>query len=65
MFNFQRSSSLPLHIKSQVFELWNEEFPSVIGLDELQDFDNYLELLQEKEHIYLLNNSKILDAWSV
>lgn len=51
--------------KSQLFSLWNAEYPENITLQSLENLDNYLNGLTDQMHYFLLNDKQQIDAWAL
>ena len=47
-------------LKTQVFDLWNKEYPESLCYNSIKDFDNYLDQLEAPEHILLLKDNEVL-----
>lgn len=46
-------------LKTQVFDLWNKEYPERLCYNSIEDFDKYLDQLEAPEHILLLKDNKV------
>lgn len=51
--------------KSQLFSLWNAEYPEKITLQSLENLDNYLNGLTDQMHYFLLNDKQQIEAWAL
>ncbi len=51
--------------KSEIISLWNREYPSKLALADPDSFDTYLESLEDKHHVLLMDDSGKLIGWLV
>jgi len=61
--DFIKSSILSKSEKLEVFELWNNEYPEKLVYKSIEEFDNYLESLNNQSHILLIDPSKKINGW--
>ncbi len=61
--NFLRTKELSKTWKTEILELWNNEYPKKLNYISLMDFENYLENLTDQSHILMLNESKKIEGW--
>lgn len=50
-------------LKEAIFDLWNQEYPSVIQLASLPDLDLYLERLRSLYHLFLMDDQDKVAGW--
>lgn len=51
--------------KLQVLDLWNNEYPEKLSYDNLDEFDNYLDKLNNIKHFLLLNDFNKILGWAL
>lgn len=56
-------AKLPKNWKSQILELWNNEYPEKLNYKSVADFDVYLKNLTEQSHIVLVDENKNVKGW--
>lgn len=49
--------------KSQIFELWNKEYPSNLKFTNIKELEDYLDKLENQNHILLLDESDKIKGW--
>ncbi len=49
--------------KSEIINLWNIEYPKKLMLRKLSDFEDYLETLDDKHHIVLMDENEKIKGW--
>ena len=49
--------------KEEVFELWNNEYPDVLAYSALAEFDDYLNNLDNRYHILLVDDAEKVKGW--
>lgn len=52
-------------LKKQVFDLWNSEYPEKLTYQNLNEFDNYLQNLNNRKHFLLINNIDFILGWAL
>ncbi len=52
-------------LKKQVFDLWNSEYPDKLTYQNLNEFDNYLQNLNNLKHFLLINNIDFILGWAL
>ncbi|MFT7900822.1 GNAT family N-acetyltransferase [Tenacibaculum ascidiaceicola] len=57
---FKEVSKLSPLYKEQVRLLWNREYPHVIEQKSIEDFNQYLESLKNKNHLLVIENNRVL-----
>lgn len=50
--------------KVEIIQLWNEEYPIQLNYEKLDDFETYLENLNNCLHYLVLDSEKTIKAWS-
>jgi GNAT superfamily N-acetyltransferase len=50
--------------KGTIFRLWNTEYPVQLGLESLQQLDQYLENLINPTHFFAINEQNAIVAWA-
>jgi len=58
------SENLTFAQKEAVRKLWNQEYPKKLMLQNAADFENYLQNLNGKRHLLVLNDLKELAGWA-
>lgn len=51
--------------KHQILALWNKEYPAVIKLNSLKEFENYVSSIHDHKHILLKSESEEVKGWYV
>jgi hypothetical protein len=51
--------------KCQIMAMWNKEYPLVIKLNSLEDFDKYLSSLIDQKHILIISDDKVVKGWYI
>lgn len=51
--------------KQQVFWLWNDEYPETLSYQTLEQFDDYLKGLQERQHFLLIDEQAVIHGWAI
>ena len=51
--------------KMQVFDLWNNEYPEKLSYKSLNEFDNYLQNLNNLKHFLLISDIDIILGWAL
>lgn len=49
--------------KTQILELWNNEFPEQLNYQTLTDFEQYLNNLEDQSHILMVNDKQQIKGW--
>ncbi|XRE42856.1 hypothetical protein ACIVBQ_001060 [Tenacibaculum discolor] len=57
---FKVTNKLSTFYKEQVRLLWNREYPYVIKQKSIEDFNQYLGSLKNKNHLLVIENSRVL-----
>lgn len=57
------TKNLSKHWKSQILNLWNNEYPEKLNYKSLADFETYLENLTEQSHMLLVDKHQNLRGW--
>ncbi|MEZ2334902.1 N-acetyltransferase [Mucilaginibacter sp. RCC_168] len=47
-----------------VYQLWNDEYPGKLQYDSINDFNTYLDNLEQKKYFLLIDENEILFGWS-
>jgi hypothetical protein len=55
---------LGLKSKKEIIELWNNEYPIQLNYKKLEDFENYLENLNNCTHYLIHNSNNIIKGWA-
>jgi hypothetical protein len=50
--------------KQEIINLWNEEYPIQLNYKKLEDFENYLENLNNCTHYFIFDSKKNIKAWA-
>ena len=58
-----RTNQLTETQKLQIFEIWNNEYPTKIGYPNISEFDAYLEKLADQHHILILDEYEKVKGW--
>lgn len=58
------TNHLTLQQKHQILHLWNNEYPEKLAYQNIADFENYLEKLNEVNHFILADEEKIY-GWAI
>lgn len=59
----QESRILSADQKNQIIDLWNNAFPSTIGLGGMDAFEQYLSRLKDHHHLMLTNDNGSVLGW--
>jgi hypothetical protein len=51
--------------KEQVLQLWNNEYPEKLAYKSIDEFESYLEKLNEVNHFLLLNDDEKIQGWAI
>lgn len=51
--------------KEQILQLWNNEYPEKLAYKSIDEFENYLEKLNEVNHFLLLNDDEKIQGWAI
>jgi GNAT superfamily N-acetyltransferase len=49
--------------KTQIIELWNNEYPKKLRHESFESFESYLKNLKEQNHILLIDNENFVKGW--
>ncbi|PQJ20793.1 N-acetyltransferase [Tenacibaculum sp. SG-28] len=49
--------------KHEVFDLWNNEYPESLSFNSIEEFDAYLNNLNEQRHLLLINSERKVKGW--
>lgn len=49
--------------RSQIINLWNQEYPKIIAHKTKESFGKYLSVLNEQHHILLLDENELIKGW--
>lgn len=60
-----QTSELNEQAKSQVLDLWNNEYPEKLTYNSLTEFDNYLSNLSNLTHYLLTNKEHLILGWAL
>ena len=60
---FSKTIALSKSSKTQILELWNNEFPEKLNYQTLADLDNYLSNLDDQSHILMKDNRQKIKGW--
>ena len=60
---FIKRSLLSESEKTEIYELWNNEYPEKLSYKSKEEFDNYLKSLTEQSHILLIDINKNIKGW--
>jgi hypothetical protein len=60
-----QTTELNEQAKQQVFDLWNNEYPENLSYNNLTEFDNYLQNLNNLTHFLLTDNVDIILGWAL
>lgn len=65
--NFQiiEANELNEHVKLQVIDLWNTEYPEKLAYNNLTEFNNYLQNLNKIKHFLLTNDKNFIFGWAL
>ncbi|GAA3579383.1 GNAT family N-acetyltransferase [Snuella lapsa] len=55
---FIKTLKIPKSYKTDIFNLWNQEYPKQLTYNTLKDFDTYLNKLTKASHILIVENKK-------
>src|SRR6478609_6733766 len=58
------SENLTFAQQEAVRKLWNQEYPEKLMLQKAADFENYLQNLNGKRHLLVLNDLKEIAGWA-
>ena len=58
-------TELKAHEKNQIIDLWNNEYPSRISYNNLTEFDNYLQNLNNLKHFLLTSDINLILGWAL
>ena len=61
--NFVFTDKLSKTQKNQILAIWNKEYPSVIKLNSINDFETYLSNLRDQKHILITSESGEVKGW--
>lgn len=50
--------------KLEIVQLWNEEYPTQLNYNTVEDFETYLEKLNNCTHYLILDSENTIKAWS-
>jgi len=64
-FEIQQTTELTEKIKNQVFDLWNSEYPEKLAHNNLTEFDNYLNSLNNLTHYLLTAGNDEIFGWAL
>ena len=68
-FNLIKIKSLNFELKSGIFKLWNENYPSQLEFKDINNLEQYLQNLKNATHYFMENeNNKLVNnyfAWAV
>lgn len=62
---FSETNKLDKLVKSQIFDLWNSEYPDKLSFQGMSEFENYLKNLKILRHFMLKNKTNLLVAWGM
>tara|TARA_R100000935_G_scaffold41573_1_gene63221 strand:+ start:776 stop:1267 length:492 start_codon:yes stop_codon:yes gene_type:complete len=60
---FIETNNLNHEEKKAVFDLWNQEYPKNLGYTKMDEFDYYLNKLEEKQHVLVKNENEQVLGW--
>jgi hypothetical protein len=60
---FIKTTTLSKASKTQIMELWNDEFPEKLNYQTLADFESYLSNLEDQFHILMLDDNQNIKGW--
>lgn len=60
----EETSFLNKKQKVEIIKLWNEEYPIQLNYEKLEDFESYLEHLNNCTHYLIHNSNNIIKAWA-
>ena len=63
-FKIIETNNLNRKTKSQLLELWNNEYPEKLYYKDLVEFDAYLENLFNLTHLLLVDEKNIINGWA-
>lgn len=63
--NFIKTTILSKTVKTQILELWNDEFPEKLNYQTLADLEYYLSNLDDQSHILMVNDQQNIKGWYV
>ena len=63
IMKFIESNTLNQEEKKAVFELWNQEYPKNLGYTKINEFDDYLNKLEEKHHVLVKDENDQVVGW--
>ncbi|MCM8568609.1 GNAT family N-acetyltransferase [Gramella jeungdoensis] len=49
--------------KEQLFKLWNNEYPKGLNYNDISELDEYLQKLEDQNHILLVTNNNEIKGW--
>jgi len=60
---FIKTTTLSKSSKTEILELWNNEFPEKLNFQTLADFDDYLADLNDQSHILMVDDHEHIQGW--
>ena len=51
--------------KTQIIDLWNNEYPKKLMHESFESFESYLKNLKEQNHILLIDNENYVKGWYI
>lgn len=60
---FLKTSQLDPDQKRQLLRLWNNEYPRDLKYDDISELDEYLDKLEDLNHILLVNENDQIKGW--
>ncbi len=61
----ERASKLDNSRKSEIFRLWNTEYPKNLSYQSVSEFDAYIESLGGVQHFLLIDESDKIIGWAI
>jgi GNAT superfamily N-acetyltransferase len=58
-----KRKNLTLGQKQEILELWNKEYPENLQYDNISELDDYLNKLEDQNHILLIDKNDKIKGW--
>lgn len=63
--NFIKTEKLSNEQKIEIFQIWNNEYPEKLAFQKVENFDEYLNKLENPVHYIIQNNKNKIIGWAI